>query len=102
MPSRLAVVLTGNRTCSSSADIAPPPTAWYQGMRRCLMLYCNYFRDGTALIEDVQQGDASLPIKLDERAAQAMADLLDLESFEVSHCLAALFNAGVSSGERAV
>jgi len=64
------------------------------------MLYVNYFRDGLSLAEDGPQGDASGPVNLDERAAKALAALMDLESFEVSYALAALFNAGVSSAAR--
>ena len=61
------------------------------------MFWVNYFQDDFCLLEDSPQGDASVPLELEERAAKALAALMDLESLELSHALAAVFNAGIQA-----
>jgi hypothetical protein len=61
------------------------------------MFWVNYFKDDYCLLEDSQQGDASVALELDERSAKAVAALMDLESLELSRALAAIFQAGVQS-----
>ena len=58
------------------------------------MLYVKYFSDGGALVEDTPHGEQSVAVKLDERAAKTLAALLALESFELAHALASLYEAG--------
>jgi hypothetical protein len=65
------------------------------------MFFCNLFRDG-ALFEETAQSEASVPVKVDERAAKTLASLMQIQSFELAHCLAAVFMAGVTQGERSV
>ena len=65
-----------------------------------MQLYVNFFRDSFPLLEDSPQGDAPVPILLDDRAAKAIGSLLELESLEVSVALAAVFSAGVHHGQR--
>lgn len=65
-------------------------------------MFVNFFRNEPPLLEAEPQGEASVEIKLDERAARVLAALLALESLEVSSALAALFVAGTHAGERSV
>jgi len=66
------------------------------------MFFVNLFQGEGATFENAAQGDSSIPVKLDERAAKTLAALLQLESFEIAHALSAVFLAGVTAGERAV
>ena len=63
--------------------------------------YCNVFSDG-AIFDTAPQGDASQTVKVDDRAAKTLQSLMQIESFELAHCLAQVFLAGASAGERAV
>ena len=62
------------------------------------LLYVNLFTDGTALLEDRPQGDASLPLDLPAEQLAQLEALLD--GPEASGTLASLFLAGVRIGER--
>jgi hypothetical protein len=64
------------------------------------MLYCNLFADGGALLETVPQGDASMPVNVGEKTAEALAKMLTTP--ERSAALAQLFLAGATAGERSV
>jgi hypothetical protein len=65
-----------------------------------MQLYVNFFRDSFPLLEDSPQGEAPVPVVLEDRAAKAIGSLLELESLEVSVALAAVFSAGVHHGQR--
>ena len=46
-------------------------------------MFVNLFRDG-AVFEETAQGDASVPVKVDDRATKTLQSLLQLESFELA------------------
>lgn len=66
-----------------------------------MKLFINLFHDGGMLLEDQAAGDQSIELTLTERAAQCLAALLKLESFEVSLALGELFLAGCKESHRA-
>ena len=65
------------------------------------MFHVNLFATG-ATFETEPVGEASVPVKVDERAAKTLAALLALESFELAHAIAQVFLAGVTVGKRTV
>lgn len=60
-------------------------------------MFINFFGKEPPLLESDPQGDESVEVVLDERAEKCVRSLLALESFEISHTLAALYMAGVNS-----
>lgn len=64
------------------------------------MLYVNLFPDSDALLETVPQGEASIPLKLSEEAAEALVEMVKCD--RASAALAQLFLAGRTAGERSV
>jgi hypothetical protein len=67
-----------------------------------MTFYMCFHDDGGATFEAGPNGERSVPVTLDERAAKAISALLALESLEVAYSLARVYLAGVSAGERAV
>jgi hypothetical protein len=67
------------------------------------MLFLNVFPDG-ALVELVPNGDRSMSVPLDERAESCAREMLSRSpaAVEISYCLARVFLAGATAGERAV
>jgi hypothetical protein len=55
-----------------------------------------------ATFETGPNGERSVPVTLDERAANAITALLSLASLEVAYSLARVYLAGASAGERSV
>lgn len=62
------------------------------------MLFVNVFADGGVLLECEPQGDASIPVRLSQIDAEALAELLTTP--EVSSALARLFLAGLEEHQR--
>ncbi len=60
-----------------------------------------FHEDGGATFEAGPNGERSVPVVLDERAARAISALLALESLEVAYSLGRVYLAGASAGERA-
>jgi hypothetical protein len=61
------------------------------------------FHDGGGVtFEAAPNGERSVPVNLDARAAKTVAALLALDSLEVAATLGAVYMAGASAGERAV
>lgn len=64
-------------------------------------MFCNLFRDGGALLEELPAGDESIPVVLDEAAAKCLTAVIEgTASFELSRAAALLFLAGVRHAQR--
>jgi hypothetical protein len=66
------------------------------------MIYINVFESGEVLVEDVQSGDEeSIPlVNIDPNDLLALTAMVQLQSFNISRGLGALFAAGVELGRK--
>lgn len=67
------------------------------------MFYVTFFQAEPPIFDAVPQDRSdctSVRVPVDGRAADGLASLLALGSFEVAHTLAAVYAAGVSAGQR--
>lgn len=64
-------------------------------------MFVNLFPGGEALVEPSPQGDARIPLRLPEATASLIARLIQ-DDDEAAAAIAAVFLAGVWTGERAV
>lgn len=67
-----------------------------------MALFINLFQTdpGSALAEDCQAGDGSIPLMLPEQDARVIEHLLACESYAVSRAIAAVFLAGCREATR--
>lgn len=67
-----------------------------------MALFINLFRTepGSALAEDCQAGDGSIPLALPEQDAKVIEHLLACESDAISRAIAAVFLAGCREANR--